>query len=461
MKHPFRLLILLAMAASARGAIVANAITTNTPSVMTNVVTSIAGTGGLVANPFTTNSTGPATPSTLFVRTNGSDSLGVIGSEALPFLTVSNAFRLAPSNSTVRVGAGYFTMGAGSGGFLHFSNSVTRGAITIKGEGRGITFLTNGLQIRPYDNCVLKDFSLRGVINLGYFHDAAGVYVPAKNVVIDNVEVIGGVDALYLTSCMNLFAQNCTFSSGFDGVADFTTPDNSVSTNQSDYTLVNCYIAGISNLDAGASQTHGLSAGEGIGTIIGGMIRAEDSLDKRTPSVILQVNTGAHGGVLNLYNVAITNFTGTGATNWDIFDNNAGLTSVNLRGTFPNPSKISTTFPLRYEDFAASVGTASSQQTNFSVALYPGSSGNMLTIYTVNTNCFVTFTGTNHADWQRTVIFSGLTNTVTSRISFGQAMRTNANLGLFVTNGWVKVLNFYNVDVSGTNVLASDTGLYR
>lgn len=111
-----------------------------------------------------------------------------------------------------------------------------------------------------------------------------------------------------------------------------------------------------------------------------------------------------------------------------------------------------------------SVLTASSQQTNFTIPLLPGSSGNMLKVYTVNTNCYLTFTGTNNSDWNRSVVFYAISNSVSANISFalGSATyRTNSSLNLVVSNGWNRIINIYNMDATGTNLHVSDAGLYR
>lgn len=105
-------------------------------------------------------------------------------------------------------------------------------------------------------------------------------------------------------------------------------------------------------------------------------------------------------------------------------------------------------------------------QTNYTVPLVLGSGNDTLHIYLANTNAFITFTGTNVAFANRSLILNGLTNTTTAngnavRVSFVSAVKTNFNFNAWITNGQFKLLNFFTPDTAGTNVLASDAGFYR
>lgn len=102
-----------------------------------------------------------------------------------------------------------------------------------------------------------------------------------------------------------------------------------------------------------------------------------------------------------------------------------------------------------------------SQQTNYTLNLLPGSANDTLVLYTANTNAFFTFTRTNEAFVGRTVIFNALTSSANCSIKFISPTRTNLNFVNYVTNGTIKVVNFFNVDTAGTNVLVSDAGTYR
>jgi hypothetical protein len=105
--------------------------------------------------------------------------------------------------------------------------------------------------------------------------------------------------------------------------------------------------------------------------------------------------------------------------------------------------------------------SATSNQTNYTVDLYPGVGGNLVQIYTANTNVFITLTGTNKSDWSRTVLLRGWTNTINIKVGFISRVRTNLNWIPWVTNGWSKVLHLYNADTTGTNVIVTDEGPFQ
>jgi hypothetical protein len=105
---------------------------------------------------------------------------------------------------------------------------------------------------------------------------------------------------------------------------------------------------------------------------------------------------------------------------------------------------------------------ASSQNTNYTVALLPGSGGgDIQQIFLSNTNAYISFTGTNVADTKRTVLFRGWTNTVNSSLVFNLwHWRTNnpAVFNFTVSNGWSAFFTFYNPDTTGSNCSIGDDG---
>jgi len=104
-----------------------------------------------------------------------------------------------------------------------------------------------------------------------------------------------------------------------------------------------------------------------------------------------------------------------------------------------------------------------SAATNYTVNLLPGGMANLQQIYLANTNCYITFTGTNVIDSQRAVLFRGWTNIVVSTLTFAlPTWRTNyTTANYFVTNGQSAVFNFYNTDTTGSNVMVSDGGRWK
>jgi len=143
--------------------------------------------------------------------------------------------------------------------------------------------------------------------------------------------------------------------------------------------------------------------------------------------------------------------------------NNANLvnysTNAALGALSTNNAVALTNIPATNIVVTSGLLAASGNQTNYTVPLLPGPSGNLLQIYTANTNVFIRFSGTNVADAQRTVWLRGLTNTVTVTVGFDSGyVITNANFNAYLTNATAKFLNFYNLDTTGTNVIVSDGG---
>tara|TARA_R110000868_G_scaffold183873_2_gene425219 strand:- start:1617 stop:4679 length:3063 start_codon:yes stop_codon:yes gene_type:complete len=139
-------------------------------------------------------------------------------------------------------------------------------------------------------------------------------------------------------------------------------------------------------------------------------------------------------------------FGGVNQTNGVIAGNGIGITNiVSTNVVTANGTNVST-------------GSA----TNYTVNLLSGPSGNLQQIYLANTNCYITFTGTNIADSTRSVLFRGWTNTAISLLSFNLTRyHTNAFISFSVTNGWSAIFNFYNPDTTGTNVMISDGGRWK
>jgi hypothetical protein len=129
--------------------------------------------------------------------------------------------------------------------------------------------------------------------------------------------------------------------------------------------------------------------------------------------------------------------------------------------TFVSTAVLTNHVPATNVDVTFGTLATTGNATNYTVALLPGPSGNPLQIYLANTNVFITFANTNQAGWQRTVILNGITNSVLSTINMASRWRTNINYVGNVTNGTVKVLNFYNLDTTGTNLLGSPTSQYQ
>lgn len=137
---------------------------------------------------------------------------------------------------------------------------------------------------------------------------------------------------------------------------------------------------------------------------------------------------------------------------------NIGSLSVTNPPTFNLQS--STNLPSTNVVVSAQVLVSSGNQTNYTLNLLPGPSGNLVTIYPGNTNIFFTFTSTNQGNWHRSVLINAFSNSVPVSIGFASPVHKNLNYVGVVTNGTSEIFNFYNTDAAGTNVFASDAAPY-
>lgn len=124
-------------------------------------------------------------------------------------------------------------------------------------------------------------------------------------------------------------------------------------------------------------------------------------------------------------------------------------TASSIPGSLTN-SVPSTNITLSTTAALASSGSV----TNFAIVLLPGADDNLVQIYTVNTNVFITLSNTNKADWSRRVLLRASTNSLNSSVAFVSQVISNGNYGT-VTAGTMKLLDIYNADTTGTNVIVT------
>lgn len=99
------------------------------------------------------------------------------------------------------------------------------------------------------------------------------------------------------------------------------------------------------------------------------------------------------------------------------------------------------------------VGAVVSAATNYTLtfgARWP-------VIVTANTNANISFAGIA-AGMNGSIIFNAVTSSANCLVSIPANLITNVNLNTTVTNGWVKVLNFYCIDGTTTNIIVTDGG---
>lgn len=227
-------------------------------------------------------------------------------------------------------------------------------------------------------------------------------------------------------------------------------------------------------------------------------VGAQDLSANRTvtlsiPSTFITPGTADHvGSVTNESNVSTTgnatNFAGTylrggtvatgGFTNSALTANtlvqadaNKKLASVaNGVGMLTNDASGNLGYTLIGSSLTSLTGTnivldtstlaATSNGTNYTASLRSGLPG-MQTIITDKTNVNLSLVGTNLADVTRSIFINNFTNLANCNITFTFTAVTNYNFSTVVSNGWGAILNIWNADTSGTNVLVSDAGRYH
>ena len=231
--------------------------------------------------------------------------------------------------------------------------------------------------------------------------------------------------------------------------------------------------SGVTNLTAGQLATIAVAATNGANIAYSQLPYA--------PGI-----TNANGG--NLTNIPLAGLQVVPLTNnpsalpWTnsvgIYGNAVGLTNyraIDLNNYGASPGFVLTAVdftslawsnlpPVQSTNIVTSAGTlaVASLATNYTVPLLPGEIVSTLVIRLANTNAYLTFTGTNVFDASRKVMFNGFTNTVNSSIKLNlPRYRTNSVLNLIVTNGSSLFLEFWAPDTTGTNIIVTQTGLFK
>ena len=264
--------------------------------------------------------------------------------------------------------------------------------------------------------------------------------------------------------------------------------------------------AGVTNLTAGQlaiiagaltnaytnnTTVAGLVTGSGIGTNLTSYVMSGSSVtfSNVTYTGTLTVSNGTiTGNGVGLTNIPLAGLQVIPLTNnpsalpWTnsvgIYGNAVGLTNyraVDLNNYGASPGFVLTAVgytslawsnlpPVQSTNIVTSAGTlaVASLATNYTVPLLPGEIVSTLVIRLANTNAYLTFTGTNVFDASRKVMFNGFTNTVNSSIKLNlPRYRTNSVLNLIVTNGSSLFLEFWAPDTTGTNIIVTQTGLFK
>lgn len=333
----------------------------------------------LSVSPLTAGSTFTSS-SILFVTTNGNDSTAIIGRQDRPFLTLSNAVLVAPTNSLIQLGYGSFDIG---NTIFYLTNTTTIGGISLNGMGDG-TVITGGIngKLCPRHDSTLSNFKCLLAIYISELNAAQTAFVPTRNVTLRNLNVQSQIDGIYFQGVTNLNAWDCSFVSGFDGVADWTDPDNTPGICTANF--FNCYMAGVSNQFTTVGFCHGLSVSGAIVQMYGGGLYAKDGTNETAALCLGNVQTTT-GGAVYLYNVGLdaTNASGTGPVAKDILKQASSVEKVFIKGTAIHPNRITTGANVTY---APAVSGQSVYVTNTAFApdfLIPYSATNVNAAYTL------------------------------------------------------------------------------
>ena len=173
-------------------------------------------------------------PETLFVATNGNDTTAVRGKFDKPWRTVYAANTNATPGDVIKIGVGVFYM-HGTRDLIpdnispQYSPAMwIKTNITLAGSGRGNTILryqTNGAPsvdsvFVVSDGVTIRDLTIDSGNVTNNNNTAVPVYlaVDSTNVLFENLDINGGIDAFGGPATVYAKAINCNFHSWYDGV---------------------------------------------------------------------------------------------------------------------------------------------------------------------------------------------------------------------------------------------------
>jgi len=219
---------------------------------ITNCFTILASSAGLAQ---------PAISTNLYVAETGNDTNAVRGRIDRPWRNIQMALRNTVPGDTVFLGPGRFPTLASAGVQIVLSNRVN-----LIGQGPRSTLIgTEGGSEESLNIGTLC--SVRGVTMFGNFN-VGGTGTTCTNVLIENCEIIGAADAIYVSDFESLLSINdCRLVSTYDGLADWdATPGGSNRVIR----LRNCHIT-ITNSDP-AFLLHGITGNDNRIEMFGGSI---------------------------------------------------------------------------------------------------------------------------------------------------------------------------------------------
>lgn len=99
--------------------------------------------------------------------------------------------------------------------------------------------------------------------------------------------------------------------------------------------------------------------------------------------------------------------------------------------------------------------------TNYTAILRSGLPGMESINAGTATNINLSVIGTNLADVGRSIFINNFTNAANCNLTFTFTAVTNLNFNSVVSNGCAAIINLWNADTSGSNVIVSDAGRYH
>jgi hypothetical protein len=151
----------------------------------------------------------PAINNDIYVdATFGNDLFWQRGRPDLPLRSFQAAINAAGSNDTIRFAPGFYPA----------STRTLAPGVKMLGAGRNLTIISNSnIQVMGNDS-VLRGFTLKGSVHVG--PETSGD-PPVTNLFMEDLDVFGSQDGLYLGSWETVTAVNCRFGSPWDAYADY------------------------------------------------------------------------------------------------------------------------------------------------------------------------------------------------------------------------------------------------
>jgi hypothetical protein len=266
----------------------------------------------------------------------GNDLFAERGHPDLPYKTVYAALQAATNNDTVIVSPGVYNERS-------FIMTLPTG-LKLIGAGRRVTSIyCHPSSSVPAGNLdlsssnVLSSFTTDFVISVGGYGVTLGT---ATNALLENLEVSGISDVIYLQSWQGFTAINCSFTSKSDCFVDFQTDPAGTNAIAE---LYNCHLK---TTGSGILSNHGIvNGGQGQLRMFGGSIEARNT---QFSACVWSPRGTAPGGSIEISGVALSyGTTNTAGRAFAILNESGTNCSITVKGMLLKTSDVSG--PVIYE----------------------------------------------------------------------------------------------------------------